>query len=76
MISPPQSPNFTPSRSTSGKSHTENDIPPLSPKRSFAQLEEDPFSQPNLKRRDTQLSKRAPLGELWCSPGQNCCDVS
>ena len=62
MISSLPSPAFTPSRSISGKHHTENENPPLSPKRSFAQLEEDPSSQLQLKRRDVH-PKRAPLGE-------------
>ncbi|KAF8123459.1 hypothetical protein EV363DRAFT_1356541 [Boletus edulis] len=67
MISLPPSPTFTPSRSISGRLHTENESPPLSPKRSFAQLEEDPLPQLELKRRDVQHSRRAPLDPLSAS---------
>ncbi|KAF8557105.1 hypothetical protein OG21DRAFT_1601864 [Imleria badia] len=71
MISPPPSPTFTPSRSISGKLHTENENPPLSPKRSFAQLEEDPSSQLQLKRRDVHPSRRVPLDPLSASDLEN-----
>ena len=71
MISTPPSPAFTPSRSISGKLQPENEDPKLSPKRSFAQLEEDQLSQLELKRRNVQPSKRAPLRELRSFPSQD-----
>ena len=69
MIAPPPS-TFTPSRSISHKLQTKNENPIHSPKRSFAQHEEDP-SEPELKHRDVHPSRRTPLGELRCFPSQD-----
>ncbi|KAH0832885.1 hypothetical protein J3R83DRAFT_11837 [Lanmaoa asiatica] len=77
MISPPSLPTFTTSRSIPGKPYTENEHPALSPKRSFAQLEEDQLSQLELKRHhvhpDAQPPRRAPLDPLSVSKLENRC---
>ncbi|KAG8213452.1 hypothetical protein J3R82DRAFT_11968 [Butyriboletus roseoflavus] len=78
MISPPPSPILPALRNTPGKPYTENENPALSPKRSFAQHEEDQLSQLELKRRhvhsDAPPSRRAPLDPLSPSDLENKCN--
>ncbi|KIJ67034.1 hypothetical protein HYDPIDRAFT_186580 [Hydnomerulius pinastri MD-312] len=81
MISPPTSPQMSTSRSSTkspcGDNENDNSAsPPLSPKRSFAQDEEDRHqSQLDFKRRhvnsESQVSRRAPLDPLSASDLEN-----